>query len=208
MSTSGHRHRKRVKHFHEPGDLHELTFSTYRRKPLLTNDRWRRWLSQSIDKARQKQSCRLVAFVYMPEHVHLLILPENPDRKTISRYLSTTKRPVSVNVKQALTESGSALLKQLTVLERPGKTVFRFWQEGPGYDRNMNDERTVLTAIDYIHENPVRRGLCRSAVDWKWSSARWYASEGTIVDPDLPTIDGLPPGFFVRDSRSRLKGSE
>jgi hypothetical protein len=28
-------HRKLVKHYHEPGDLHELTFSYYKRQPLL-----------------------------------------------------------------------------------------------------------------------------------------------------------------------------
>ena len=30
-------HRKTVRRFHEPGDLHELTFSCYRRMPLLAN---------------------------------------------------------------------------------------------------------------------------------------------------------------------------
>jgi len=29
--------------------------------------------------------------------------------------------------------------------------------------------------IDYIHQNPVRRGLVRQATDWPWSSARFYA---------------------------------
>jgi len=40
---------KRVKHYHEPGDLHELTFSCYRRMPLLTNDAWPAYLAESID---------------------------------------------------------------------------------------------------------------------------------------------------------------
>ena len=40
------RHRKLVKHYHEPGDFHELTFSCYKRTPLLTNDDWRRRLSR------------------------------------------------------------------------------------------------------------------------------------------------------------------
>jgi len=168
MATSPQPHRKRIKHFHEPGDLHELTFSTYRRKPLLTNDTWRCWLAESIDEACEKENCRLVAFVFMPEHVHLLILPESPGPQTISRFLSRVKRPVSARVKQALQASGSRLLQTLTVRERPGKLSFRFWQEGPGYDRNLNEERTVLASIDYIHENPARRGLCLRAIDWKW----------------------------------------
>lgn len=201
-------HRKRVKHYHEPGDLHELTFSTYRRKLLLTNDTWRRWLAESIDKACEKQSCRLVAFVFMPEHVHLLVHPAHPEPSTISDFLSTLKRPVSVRVKQALTHSGSPLLRTLTVRERPGKQTFRFWQEGPGYDRNLNQEQTVMLVIDYIHANPIRRGLVERARQWKWSSASWYESEGQDIDPDLPLIQHLPPGFFIRDSVSRLRSDE
>jgi putative transposase len=83
-----------------------------------------------------------------------------------------SKRPVSVAVKRRLTESGNTLIRKLTVRQRPGVTTFRFWQEGPGYDRNLNQTKTIKSAIEYIHLNPVRRGLCQKAIDWKWSSAR------------------------------------
>jgi putative transposase len=188
-------HRKLVRHYHEPGDLHELTFSCYRRMPLITNDVWRKLLCESIDKGMQNWNCRLVAFVLMPVHLHLLVLPATNVVK-IDKLLSAVKQPYSVRIKQILVENDSPPLKRLTVLERPGKTVFRYWQEGPGYDRNLSTEKAVMAAIHYIHENPVRRGLVRSASDWKWSSARWYASETRIVDPDLPTIHGLPWDFF------------
>jgi putative transposase len=60
-------HRKTVRHFHEPGDLHELTFSCYRRQPLLTNDLWRQLYCQAADRAVACHPFRLVAFVMMPE---------------------------------------------------------------------------------------------------------------------------------------------
>src|SRR4030088_420583 len=72
-------HRKKVKHYHEPGDLHELTFSCYERRPLLTNDRWRKMLSESIDRGCAGHDFKLVAFVFMPEHVHLLVYPTVPE---------------------------------------------------------------------------------------------------------------------------------
>ncbi len=115
----------------------------------------------------------------------------------ISRYLSTLKRPVSVKVKESLTQTSSPLLQRLTVRERPGKSAFRFWQEGSGYDRNLDRSTTILSAINYIHENPVRRGLCDRATDWKWSSARWYVSDGAIADAALPRLAGLPPECFI-----------
>lgn len=188
-------HRKQVKHFHEPGHFHELTFSCYLRMPLLTNDSWRRLLCRSIDRAIERSSFRLVAFVLMPEHVHLLVLPTIPIVR-IDKFLSSIKQPHSVRIKRILQQTDKPLLDRCTVQERPGKKAFRYWQEGPGYDRNLFSEQAVTSAIDYIHENPVRRGLCSRAANWKWSSARWYVSDSLMTDPDLPKIHGLPWDFF------------
>jgi putative transposase len=190
-------HRKLVKHFHEPGDLHEFTFSCYQRRPLLSNDRWRRFLSDSLDAAGEQFGFQLVAFVFMPEHVHLLTLPLNIE-PAIDRYLAAVKRPVSANVQSDLQRQSSRLLAALTIRERPGKTAFRFWQEGPGYDRNLNTARAILAAIDYIHANPVRRGLCRTPEAWPWSSARCFSSDGQARDDRLPHLAPLPAEFGWR----------
>jgi putative transposase len=190
--------RKRVRHFHEPGDLHELTFSCYQRMPLLTNDDWRIQLARAIDTANREEQMGLVAFVFMPEHVHLLICTENME-PNLSRYLAIVKQPFSKTVKQRLVQSDSRLLKRLTVQERPGKYCFRFWQEGPGFDRNLNAPEAIAAAIDYIHSNPVKRGLCARSIEWKWSSARWYlCGSPKSQDPDLPHIHGLPRGALDR----------
>ena len=186
-------HRKRIKHYHEPGHLHEFTFSCYRRKPLLTNDSWREKLSRSLDEAGESEQVELVAFVFMPEHVHLLVNPRASQPK-FGTYLAKIKQPFSKQIKDVLETSCSRLLRQLTVRERPGKTCFRFWQEGAGFDRNFYGKQAILAAIDYIHHNPVRRGLCERAIDWKWSSARYYLLEPPRQQLlELPYIHGLPP---------------
>lgn len=191
-------HRKTVKHYHEPGDFHELTFSCHRRMRLLTNDAWRGSLAKSIDEALKAEQFHLAAFVFMPEHVHLLLWPTLPEAtpEAISRFLSAAKLRCSRDVKQALERTHSSLIARLTVRERPGKYVFRFWQEGPGYDRNLQTEDSVAASIEYIHFNPVRRGLCKLPTDWRWSSARWYASEGAGIDSCLPVIHAPPAELF------------
>jgi putative transposase len=189
--------RKRVKHVHEPGDLHEFTFSCYQRRPLLTNDKWRTYLADSINAANEQFNFQLIAFVFMPDHVHLLNLPTDAQPE-IARYLAAIKRPVSAAVKADLSASRSRLRTDLFIEERPGKMVFRFWQEGPGYDRNIRTAKTTLLAVDYLHANPVRRGLCRQSIDWTWSSARWHAADGQHVDTRLPKLSSLPMEFGWR----------
>jgi REP-associated tyrosine transposase len=185
---------KTVRHYHEAGDLHELTFSCYRRLPLLTNDTWRARLARYIDAAANEASMDLVAFVFMPEHVHLLVYPttSNP---SISRFLARVKQPFSKQIKVVLTGEGSRLLTKLTVLEQPGKSCLRFWQEGPGFDRNLFSADAISSSLDYIHDNPVPRGICQRAVDWKWSLARYYLDDPARQQRhELPVIHGLPTG--------------
>ena len=141
-------HRKRVKHYEEPGDLRELTFSCYQRLPILTNDTWRTMLSTAIDRAATRHRFRLAAFVYMTDHVYLLVYPE-PGASRVDQLLSAIKRPFSFRVKQLLIQSGSSLLDKLTVHQRPGVQTFRFWQEGPGYDRNLNCPATVKSGSSH-----------------------------------------------------------
>ncbi len=64
--------------------------------------------------------------------------------------------------------------RQCDIFTRSGKECFRFWQEGPGFDRNLFSSEAIAASLEYIHNNPVSRDLCRRAVDWKWSSARYY----------------------------------
>ena len=184
-------HRKRVRHYHDPGHVHELTFSCFHRWPSLTNDAWREMLAESINRATERHRYRLTAFVFMPEHVHLLVYPLDEAGK-IDSLLNAIKRPFSYRIKQVLLGSRSPLLQRLTVRQRPGVTTFRYWQEGPGYDRNLSKPATVLAAIDYLHHNPVRRGLVKGAADWKWSSARFYLVDPPQQHAGLPVIYRLP----------------
>jgi putative transposase len=162
---------------------------------LLVDDQFREVLSRCIDQANHACGVRLVAFVYMPEHVHLLTYPlaANPN---IGRYLAGIKQPASTRIKRLLEARKSPLLDELTVRERPGKDAFRFWQAGPGFDRNLWSPSAIRCALDYIHANPIKRGLSADAIAWKWSSARYYFAEPPRQqDPVLPFIHGPPPGW-------------
>ena len=194
--TNLDRHRKRIHHYHTPGDCHELTFSCYRRQQLLVDNVWRAWLAKAVDRAMAACSMRLAAFVFMPEHVHMLVCSFEYE-VSVPRLLKAIKQPFSSQVKRALQRANDDLLDQLTLRERSGKREFRFWQQGPGYDRNLTSPKALLASIDYIHSNPVKRGLCFKATDWKWSSARYYADPVAAIDPDLPMMHGLDSSHLI-----------
>ena len=152
-------------------------------------------LALSLNRALTGHDFRLIAFVFMPDHVHLLTYPVIQTPR-LDLFLKAVKRPFAYRVKQDLLETRNPLLEQLIVRERPGVECFRFWQEGGGYDRNLQSEAAIVASIDYIHQNPVRRGLCEKVIDWKWSSASYFLGLGSPSDADFPEVAGLPPDFM------------
>ena len=58
----------------------------------------------------------------------------------------------------------------------------RFWQP-KYYSFEIYGQAKLLEKLKYIHENPVRHGLVEQAIDWKWSSARWYEWRSSVGVP-------------------------
>ena len=133
----------------------------------------------------------LWAFVFMPEHVHLIVHPRHVDYD-IAAVREAIKEPVGRKAVAYLRQRAPEWLPRIAVQKR-ARVRYRFWLAGGGYDRNIDEPQTLLKMIDYIHMNPVRRGLVERGKDWKWSSALWYEQGcgGPI------SIDPIPPEWLV-----------
>jgi len=164
---------QRRRSFDEAGHAHELTFSCYRRYRFLSAERVCDWLAMAICQSRERTGFELWGYVFMPEHVHLLVKPRSPDQR-ISTILKDIKQPVGWQAFQHLEACNSPWQIRLTRI-RNGRSERLFWQPGGGYDRNLIEPGTLPAMLTYIHENPVRRGLVALATDWRWSSAGWMA---------------------------------
>ena len=155
--------------FNTPGEAHGISFTCFHNLKFLNNDRTRNYLVESINRAKEVHMFDVWAYVIMPEHVHLVIFPSE-EEYSISEILKGIKVPVAKRSIAYLRKCRSGILKFMeTGLMKP---QYRFWQDGGGYDRNMIDYKELVNLVDYIHNNPVQRGLCESSVDWFWSSAR------------------------------------
>ena len=164
---------KTRKAWNNPGQAHFLTYSCFERCPLLARDRSRRWVIEAMEKTRREQDLLLWAYVIMPEHVHVLLYPHRAIYE-MRHILVALKRPVSNAARDHLTRTGNLdWLKRLTV-KYPSREVFRFWLPGGGFDRNICQDKSLPEVIEYIHLNPVRRGLVKDPLDWPWSSARFW----------------------------------
>ncbi|HUY92737.1 MAG TPA: transposase [Pirellulales bacterium] len=164
------------KTFDEPGHAHTLTFSCYRRFPFLRAERTCNWLAEAIDDSRKRLDFEVWAYVFMPEHVHLIVRPRQ-HRYSMSDIRKAIKEPVGRKAVAYLRSIKSEWIERIA-RRRGQRFEHCFWTSGGGYDRNLVEPATLLKMIEYLHLNPVRRELVERAADWKWSSAAWYEGLG------------------------------
>ena len=186
MDSAGSSHhrtwpRKACRRFDIAGHAHELTFSCYQCRPLFEADWICEILAGSINRARDKHQFLTWAYVFMKEHVHLVIRPLQ-NQYSISQILKAIKQPVAQRVAHRIRQESDA--KQLKLMDADSRSGrLQFWQPGGGFDRNLISEAAVLSAIEYIHNNPVQRGLCADRYEWRWSSAAAWSGKnpGPVV---------------------------
>jgi putative transposase len=148
-----------LKRYYGTGGLHFITWSCYRRKPLLGDPARRDLVLTVLERMRVRYRFAVIGYVVMPEHVHLLI-----SEPLISG--ATTGDPSKII--QAVKLSVS---RRLAIA---GEFSGRLWQSR-FYDFNLWSQRKEVEKLKYMHRNPVVRGLVASPADWRWSSYRSYA---------------------------------
>ncbi len=173
---------KKCKRYNLACHAHELTFSCYRNRNFMSKERVCHWLVESIEQTRVKLDFALWAYVFMPNHVHLLIYPRQKEY-SISQILKCIKQPVARKAVAWLKQNNSAGLKQLETSEKV--QPYRFWQKGGGYDRNIIQLDTLINSVKYIHRNPVRKELVELPEQWYYSSAAvWKKMRNDPMDID------------------------
>jgi len=169
------RHRVR---YEIPQQARLLTCSCYRRLAFFGNEAIKDAFVEHLRVCRESDGFKLFAWVVMPEHFHLLLLPNLPTTP-VSVILRNLKEPFARMVIGRWKELDAPILSTIT----DSRGSRHFWQRGGGHDRNILGGHELPEKINYIHMNPVRRGLVTRPEAWRWSSASWYAHPQTGTIP-------------------------
>ena len=167
--------RNPLKRRYGQGDLHFITFSCVRRRPLLGTPDARSCFVHILNEVRLRYEFCLIGYVVMPEHVHLLV--SEPAHCDLSKAMQILKQRVAV----ALLSKGG---DDAEGAER------HFWLRH-FYDFNVYTGKKITEKLAYMHLNPVKRNLVAHLRDWPWSSWSHFANGETVLIPidrwDRPT---------------------
>ena len=159
---------KGLRRWYGGGDLHFITSSCHQRQPSLGSPSRRDLFLKIFEEVRRKYEFQVIGYVVMPEHIHLLI--GEPDERSVAVVVQVLKQRVS----QQCNARGRSRSAENT-------DPLPFWYPR-SYDFNVFSEKKIAEKLDYMHWNPVKRGLVPSPEQWPWSSYRFYAlgEEGPV----------------------------
>jgi putative transposase len=118
----------------------------------------------------------------MPDHVHAVLWFR--DDKDLPEVMQIWKRLSAHYLKEFYSKTRSDLLVYLKHT-RNDEEIVSFWQRRY-YDFNLFSEAKFLEKLNYMHNNPVKKGLVKQPEAYPWGSARWYSqgkSVGVRIDP-------------------------
>ena len=145
---------------------------------LFISHKYYELISESLVFVNKKYNAQISGYVIMPNHLHLLLYFE---KKThLSDYMRDFKKFTSGEIRRMIEVDGEhELLNKLRFKYREQK--FKIWIDRFD-DLAIYKRETFETKLNYIHQNPVRKGLVAFAKDYPYSSAEYYYSgkEGLI----------------------------
>lgn len=133
-----------------PGEAHHVTQRGNRGMRVFFNADDSSAYKALLAEHCKKAEVEVLAWCLMPNHVHLVLVPNDVDG--LRRALGETHRRYTKHVNAREGWRG------------------HLWQER--FHSFAMDEAHLIEAVRYIELNPVRAGLAKKAADWRWSSAR------------------------------------
>jgi REP element-mobilizing transposase RayT len=160
-------------HFDIEGSIYFVTTRLEERRNPLTDHEIKIVQSTILDMVIRKE-LMLYAYVIMLNHLHVLI---KPLKNGISKTMQLLKGRASRQINTLKEAEASPTLHSSKRVILPGRGDFsrstHVWQKG-FFDFTIMTDKKFREKFNYIHYNPVKRGLVEKAEDYKYSSATRY----------------------------------
>ncbi|MFH1225853.1 MAG: hypothetical protein V1684_01025 [bacterium] len=126
-------------------------------------DRHNRWniIANSLKFFQQNKGLKLYGFVFMINHLHLIVF-SNDAIEFIRDFKKFTTRQILANIQQTEPALMKLFVNQDKQYELWGKT---------NMPEIIESEKFFLQKLNYIHDNPIKRDYVARQEDWYWSSA-------------------------------------
>ncbi|WP_046758044.1 REP-associated tyrosine transposase [Kordia jejudonensis] len=173
--------------FHNKSGVYFISFATVYWIDVFTRQLYFNILVESVNYCRKHKGMEIYAYCFMPNHIHLIFRSAHEDPSGLIRDF---KKYTSKKVIEAIINNPQESRKDwlLSMFENAGEeksnvTKYQFWQHN-NKPIELWSETVIKQKIKYIHNNPIESGFVTAPIDWKYSSARNFQDDHTILEID------------------------
>jgi putative transposase len=138
----------------EPGTVYLITTVTQGRSAVFANFELARLVIAELRACDERSTCRTLAFVLMPDHLHWLVQLQGGELSALVGYFKAHAAKA--------------------VNRRRGVTGVPLWQHG-FHDQALRREEDLAAMARYVVRNPVRAGLVKKTGDYPHWDAIWLS---------------------------------
>ena len=165
----------------EKNVFHYLTMVTFRRVPVFKSKEACQFFIDVLKETKEKHPLKLIAYVIMPDHAHLILNPVECDISLIGKELKGKSGKRIVNWLKENSFSTSLEKLKLPKAQKRNHS-YAVWQKKVT-SIDLESPKFIRQKLRYIHMNPIRAGLCDHPAEWEYSSYHAYLQH---KDGDVP----------------------
>lgn len=150
---------------------HFITFTYINWVPLNSHSTIANIVLEALRFHQQERELVIYGWVFMENHIHLIVRSPN-----LSKTIHSIKSFIAQKILHYLkTEHLSTILETLYWGKTMHKTsqYYQVWQDG-FHPIEIQSREMMNQKLEYVHNNPVKRGYVRRAEDWRYSSMGSY----------------------------------
>ena len=166
---------------YEPTQPHFLTCTILHWIPIFTRIETTDIIFDSLKYLQQIDNLKIYAYVILENHLHLIASSDDIG-KSMQKFKAYTAKEI---LKLLQKQNVKTILDQLKFYKKAHKkeTTYQLWQEG-FQPKLIQNEKMMIDRINYIHQNPLKRGYVDEAIHWRYSSARNYKDMKGLIEVD------------------------
>ena len=156
---------------YEPTHPHFVTCTILHWLPIFTRKESVQIVIDCLKFLQEKDDLKLYAYVILENHLHMVV-QSNDLQKSMQSFKQYTAKQILHMLKK---ENVTTILDQLAFYKKSHHKdkTYQVWEEGY-QPKLMQTDAMMISKIEYIHQNPVKRGYVDEAIHWRYSSARDY----------------------------------
>jgi REP element-mobilizing transposase RayT len=173
-----------IRRYRIEGSIFYITSNIYNRISIFTHPSFVIPIIDSLNYYRYQYACKILGYVIMPDHIHLLIWPQTA--LVITDFMRDFKRFTSGRItRQAKLEGKSDWIERFEEAGNETKRAdHKVWQDS-FWEQDIFTRKFLEQKLNYIHMNPVRAGICANVEDYPYSSYRnYYLHDNQFIEID------------------------